>query len=331
MSYSLVPCTDMACWDEFVRTSPQGSIFCHSKLLEALGEPFDCWFVCDQSGPPLLAVPVQRRDGGPRFVPYDSYTTYRFAIYQGPMLAAHVAAGATHDAVPQRLELLEFMLSQLSERYPRLAWVLHPALQDVRAFTWFNYHHEAGGRFVVSPRYTGIIDLTLQHHDAYFQSVRRLRRREFKAAAQAGIICEPSTDIDLLDRLEDMVFERQALERTDDDRASRRALTESALRHGYGRMWVARLPSGEVATAYLFLVDERAGYHLFAGNHPDLRKSGATTYLMFYALEQLRREGKQWMDVIGLNSPRRGDFKTSFNAVPTLNFLVTWSRPQSTI
>ncbi len=324
MTLSIDICTDVELWDSFVSASPQGNIFCSSPFLESLQESFVCYMVCEDDKP-CLAIPVN--ESTPEFIPFGHYTTFRFAIYQGPMFAKEVEELPIHSGAALKLKLMDFALGELTARHKQLRFTLHPQFSDVRSFQWHNYHNEAGGRFDINLRYTGLLDLQSSSQENLLSEVRTLRKREFQRSQKEGVICEVSEDLDILDRLDDLVFERQELARDLTDQEARRSIAASALGHGYGRLLVAKLSTGEVASAYLCLFDHRCAYYLFAGNHPDTRKSGASTYLMFNALEKFRQEGKHSFDFIGLNSPLRGDFKTSFNAAPKAHYLVQWQRP----
>jgi Acetyltransferase (GNAT) domain len=326
MSFTIDRCTDKVLWDQFVEQSPQGSIFSSTAFLAALNEEFELYMIFENQKP-VLAVPVQVRDGGPLFVPYSPYTTFRFAIYQGPMFSKAIEEIPLHSGVGHKLKLVDYLLNELTARYERLSFVLHPNFEDLRSFLWFNYHNEKGGRFEINLRYTGWLPLAESTQEQHFYNTRRNRRRDFSLAVESGFKCELSDDLDLLDWLEDLVYERQGLSRPAEERTSARAIAQSALSNGYGRYLIASNNKGEVASAYLFLFDSKCVYHTFAGNHPDMRNTGASTLLLFYALEMFRKEGKPLFDFVGLNSPYRGDFKTSFNAKPKPNYIVSWKRP----
>jgi Acetyltransferase (GNAT) domain len=102
-----------------------------------------------------------------------------------------------------------------------------------------------------------------------------------------------------------------------------------ALDKNFGTLLVARCSTGEAASAYLCLFDRRCAYFLFGANHPELRKTAASTYLMFHEIDLFRGEGMQYFDFVRINSPNRGDFKVSFNAQPKPYYAVSWARQNS--
>ena len=77
----------------------------------------------------------------------------------------------------------------------------------------------------------------------------------------------------------------------------------------------------------MFLNDHRGAYYLIGANDPEYRHSGSGSYLMLESLRRSQERGLATVDFVGINSPNRGDFKTSFNAVPVPYFVATWERP----
>jgi lipid II:glycine glycyltransferase (peptidoglycan interpeptide bridge formation enzyme) len=84
------------------------------------------------------------------------------------------------------------------------------------------------------------------------------------------------------------------------------------------------MPDGAVAAAALFVYDRTAAYYLAAGTDPELRETGAGTSIVLAFIERAIARGLHGVDVCGINSPQRGDFKTSFNALPVPYFLTRW-------
>jgi Acetyltransferase (GNAT) domain len=321
MSLQLRQCLDDTNWDQFVEDSPQGSIFCSSGFLAALGESFERYFIVE-ANVPLAAAVLLMRDGIPLPAPYP------FSCYHGVMFSRYVDELPLHRGVPERLRLVDFLLAELSKRYSRLSFCLHYQFPDLRSFLWFNYHEPQNGKFMVEVHYTGLLSLPKSEtNEEYLRRVRELRRREYLRAVREGVVVECSNDIDLLDRLHELTFKRQSISRSEDEVRLVRSIARQAVSRRFGKLLVARTATGEAASAYLFLLDRKCGYYLFGANHPDLRKTAASSYLMFHVFDTLRSEGIHYVDFCGINSPNRGDFKTSFNARPTPYFVVNWIRP----
>lgn len=322
MGFQLAACDDDQLWDDFVDQSLQGSVFCKTAFMRALGKQIERWFLSDE-GKVVAAYPVLLQDGQPAAAPH-AYT-----LYQGLMFHPDVNSQPSHRGVQRKLKITDFLLEQLSEKYSRIALCTHPNLGDIRSFLWFNYHEPDKGVFTVHTRYTGLLELGNFERESYLSQIRTLRKREIVRAGKEGYTVRDSSDLETLDRLHELTFKRQDLDRSESEVSLLRSITDAALKHGFGRCMTAISTAGEVASANLILFDRNAAYYLIGANHPDFRQSGASTYLMLHAIEEAARAGALRFDFVGVNSPDRGDYKISFNANPVAYHTLNWQRPQS--
>jgi hypothetical protein len=82
-----------------------------------------------------------------------------------------------------------------------------------------------------------------------------------------------------------------------------------------------------VGGAVYFIHDQRTTYYLVAANDPAFRSTGLSTLLFLRGAESGIERGNVALDVVGMNSPGRGDFKASFGAEVVPYFVTTWERP----
>ena len=312
----LMPCHDAAAWDAFVAASPQQNVFCHTPLLAALGADYDLWFA-EEAGAPVAGAVILKRNGELLLAPHE------YTMYIGLLLAQDPAP--SHRSIRRHLEVCAFLTEELLHRYPLVSFCLHHTIKDVRAFQWINYHDPERGRFSIDVGYTALLDLSAcQDFDRYLSGIRMLRRRDYAKANAAGLQVAASADVELLSDLHERTFARQGMLRPPEDGALLQNIAAAAIADEFGELLVCSDSSGRPLAANLCLRDHRAAYYLFGANDPASRDTGAATLLM---LEQIRRSvtrGLSIFDFVGINSPNRGDFKTSFNAVPTPYFIPTW-------
>ena len=255
-------------------------------------------------------------------------TPVAFTLYQGVLFAAEHARRPVHSRTKTGLDLVNFLLAGLAQRYTRLTFCLHHEFIDLRSFSWFHYHEPERGQFRLSLQYTGLVHLTdYASFQDYVSSTREVRRQEFRRGEKAGLKVEAIDDVSLFESLYRKTFERQGVNINPALIERMRRVTTAALTHGFGELLCCRLPSGEPASITLFLYDDRCGYYLFAANDPARRNSGSGTYLMFENIRRCHARGLKWVDFCGINSPNRGDFKTSFNANTVPYFEASWKTP----
>lgn len=318
----LTRCNDRETWNRFVAESPQGSIFCDTRLLDAYDVDYDLWFLY-KGGLPAVAVPIIRRGKevlGPQ----------PFAYYRGPMFAPEVNALQHYRTSSWIIDLTQALLSELSERYDSLCFSLHYSLNDVRGFDWFNYHNPDGGRFEIAPRYTALVDLeSFLDFDDFIHAVRKDRRQDRRNALENEVVIEETRDIALLSDLYEMTFSRQGLTVAAEEMKILWAVTEAALKHGFGQLLVARASDGRAVSAQLIYYDHRSAHAVIGANSPQSRLIGAGTFICFEFVRRSWERKLKWADFNGANSPDRAEFKHSFNAIPRLYFTVRWQRSSS--
>ena len=317
MSLSITRCTDPSKWNDFVSASPQGNVFCTTHFLDAWGQDYELLLVNRNKQIQLGAI-VVKRDNQPTDIPF---------MYHGVLFDISIANFTNHKRVKKSLELIDFLLVELAERYNRISFSLHYSFEDLRSFQWFHYHEPDLGQFKIDLYYTGLLDLNAYpDFESYLITIRQTRRNLYRQAVAKGLVVEMSNDIETLNSLHHLTFKRQGLKSDEQAGSNLRAISTAALTNGFGELMLCRTSNGEVASATLFLYDERCGYYLFGANHPDYRNTNSGTFLLLENIRRCYAKGIKTVDMCGINSPNRGDFKISFNAIPKPYFIFTWKR-----
>jgi len=314
MSITVTICYDKSHWDSLVEESPQGNVFCKTAFLDALHVEYELYTLLEHGGITLGAV-VLRQGESVLKAPYP------LTMYHGVLCYSRYQDMACHKRPNWLLERLEILFSEMNTRCKRISFSLFHTFEDIRPFQWYHYHEPELGTFTVVPRYTGMLDLMgINDFESYLTQVRTVRRQEYRKALKEGFIVESSDDIDLLNKLHGMTFERQGIIRKTEEEDLVLSISRAALANSFGELLVCRDHKGNAASATLFLYDGRYGYYHFGANNPEYRKSGAGTVLLMENIRRCIEKKLAGVDFVGINSPNRGDFKTSFNAKPTVYF-----------
>ncbi len=301
---SLRETRDTAAWDARLPASPQATVFSSTGFLQASGLPWRLFEVQDGARTVAL-LPVTEDETGLHALP-PPHTPYL-----GP-LCLHEPGLSQRQRTLDEFRIGELVAAELASRYRSVHLPLSWQFADVRPFLWHNYHAEGAPRYTATPRYTAVLPLTGLKLDNYLPRLRTLRRREWRKAASLALHdAVPMADFLRLYRL---TFERQDIALTPAKLDAVRRITEAALQGGWGRLTGCSTPAG-LASATLFLHDHARAYYLFGANDPAQRDSGAATRLMIENVLQAAAAGLSELDFVGANSPARGDFKLSFDAV----------------
>lgn len=315
---ALRACTDRGEWDSLLAASAQQNAFCYDDFLSAMPHPPVRWLLERKNKPVAGAVVFAE---GNRSLPAPRPLT----TYQGIFLLPPRAD--IHSRIRWEIETIEKLIIELSAHYDSLSFSLHPSLSDIRAFQWFNYHAPGQNRFTIEVAYTGIVDLSqLADFGAFLDTVRAARREDVKKAAKANIDAIVSDDVGAFDRLHEATFARQGMTRSSDERAFIGSALAPLLHSGRCRMLMAVPRAGDPVAATIFLHDKTTAYYYFGACDPAWRSSGVSTFLIVESIKHAWRMGLRAIDMVGINSPERGDFKVSFNAGPRAYFNVHWNR-----
>jgi len=317
--YRCVSCDDLALWDSLVEASPQGNLFCTSTLLTALEDVrFEPWLVL-RNGRPEAGAVVLRQGERPVGV------GYHLCPYLGVLMAAHVSGVPVHRRSRWTLEILDCLIATLTARYRRLRFAFHPDFEDLRPFQWYNYHQPEQGQFRLTLRYTGLVRLDrLDDFDAYLMTLPKTRRYEYRQALARGYQVVECEDLDALVALHQQSFATQGLVCGEQELAAVRRVARVALDRGLGQLLACRDLAGNIASIALFMADQRWGYHVTGGNDPDYRNEFSGTLLLLDYLRRAMEAGLEAVDVVGMNSPARSSFKSSFNAELVPYHLAEW-------
>lgn len=293
-------------WDAFVMTSPQRSIFVYSKFLDSLLSRYDL-VTCYERDRIVAGVVIIYTESGRAI-----NTTFPFTQYQG-MLYAGMASKSMHSQITYNLKITDYFIKQLTNKY-RNFYLSHSwRLGDLRAFQWHNYDEIEKAKFKVELRYTAIVDIkNFESFEAYLSTVRTARKQEYKKASQS-LIFQFSDNVKPLDELHEKTFKRQKIDWSDRSSMLVQSICSHAVAGEYGKMGVTYL-DGIPISAVLFLRDDRTAYYLFGANDPKYRNTGAGTFTLLNMIKNAFDVGLDEIDLVGANSPQRGDFKISFNA-----------------
>tara|TARA_B100000795_G_scaffold178503_1_gene134968 strand:+ start:2495 stop:3451 length:957 start_codon:yes stop_codon:yes gene_type:complete len=317
MKYQFEECLDSKYWDKFVSKSPQNNIFCYSKFLDASHNNFKTYFVKKNGNIMLGCILIIAKDSKNCITPF---------MYQSLLFDEYIANLPNHRSSKIIIDSIEFLLSNLENYYNNLAFSLHYTINDIRAFQWFNYHSTNKPKFIVKPRYTGILKFDDDDNfDSLLKKSRKVRVQEYHKSVKKGFKVSISNDINILDDLHDEAFSRQGLKRTNGEKLLVSKISKIAIEEGFGRLMVCSTNLGEPVSAAMFLLDDNRGYYLVGATNSEYRNYGVGSFVMFEQIRKCFDDGLKEIDFIGINSPQRGDFKTSFNAKSELYFELHYS------
>ena len=293
---------DDAVWDAFNADSPQGSVFTSASWVKA---------ACDAQGASPCFLGVFDRDRLSSALSYAEIVRGPFRKASTPVLTPY--GGLLYRPVPGKrqsesdgynLSCAELLADRLTGRYGHTMLVHHPAMTDIRAFSWTGWKD--------SVRYTYRIDITDadQVWDLMERRVRTVIRRAEESLELGGPV-DTGQFIDLYTRIY-----RDRGGTPPVATAIVRALFERVMAMPGADMRSVRDGDGKVVSTMILLSDRRAVHSWLSGSLPGENGSGAFSLLFWDAVR--RYSGRcTHLDMIGANLESIAFFKKGFGGLLT--------------
>jgi Acetyltransferase (GNAT) domain len=252
-------------WDEFVRQSPQGTLFHSTLWLEAAGDPFQllgCFRGRELQGGCAVALFGQRVAG----MPQPALTPYLGILF--PKWQAKYVTEISNNK-----EIGIALATFLKNKFDWIELSLTPEVYDLQPFIWQG--------FDVELHYTYRLPLT--DLDAVFQNMDARRRNKLVSAEKQGVTIEAGVDFSEIVRLTAKSFERQHLLATHTGAAQR---FEAALRPaGRCRGFLARDHEGGPLGAVWITWDDKRAYYLLGGYDHSEKANKAVSLALWRAIQ----------------------------------------------
>jgi hypothetical protein len=316
--YQVILCEDKSQWNNFIRSSLNNNVFSETTFLDMLDIKYSTYLVLKKNKPIIGALifdsRIIRED-----IPYTGN------MYQGIAISSEMK-GSISGQVNDYINGCEKLLSKIIPIHKRILLSLHPSLNDLRPFSWFNYHEPDKGTFSIEVAHTAFID-TLEYdnfHD-YFALLSSTRKQEFKRAGNSNLIIRTNENIKDFINLFKMTFDKQnhALDNLYLETVQR--VVQKSVDAGIAKLDIIYNKENIPLSATVFINDGKTSNYLHGASNPEYRNTGASTFLVMKNIEQCFNNKINFINLLGVNSPARGYFKTSFNAKVNTYFNVTFN------
>ena len=297
-------------WDEFVESSPNGTIFSQSLYLKGIDQKCAIYY-CYKGKEIRAAVAVMESDDGKSAMFHD------FVIYNGIMFEYPTYNQNRAQIYSEHFRISEFVAAALSEIYQNISISLHPSIIDVRPFLWHNYGTDFP-KYYIDILYTSHIDISdfdrgqKLEDSSLFSECSSARRQEIRYAIKKGVITEERFDADLFVEFYAMTMKRQSKYVEQKVLDQMKKLISNLYLKNMGTMFIARTSNRDVGSMAFFCFDSKRAYYLFGANDSQLRDEHTGSAVLWDAFHVLSKAGIKEVDLEGVNSPQRGWFKLSF-------------------
>ena len=297
---------EFPCWEQFVRHSPQGTIFHSALWLDAAGMPyrlFGCFRGAELRGGFAVGL-LRERVARPIVL-----TPYLGILFPKSDAKYVTTISANKEIATQFALFLKREFDSVQLRFP-------PEVVDLQPFIWEG--------FQASVRYTYRLRVT--HMNAAWEAMDARRRNDIRSAEKAGITVEQGNALTRVLELSESTFRRQRIELTFRKAAERfEAAVASPAR---SRSFIARNRVGQDIGAAYIVWDEKRAYYLLGGYDSQAEKAAACSLALWQAIRFTAEELKlPEFDFEGSMIPAVEGFFRKFGGTLTPTYSVLWERP----
>lgn len=302
---------DFGKWDHFVETSPQGTVFSTKNYLDGVGRKYKLFFI--YKGQEVRAGLSAILTDGEQGIELDDLVIYNGIMFVGEEGQKRV------NAVCEHFDITEFIIQELSTRFDKIGFSLSTAFEDLRPFLWHNYNSKNHrDKFVVDLRYTSYLDISeffLRKPDTatLLHSNLDAKRQADLRKGNSTLIVEERADASLFI---DMYQQTLAAQGVSVDLLKLKQLGNLILHllgRGIAKQFNTKKGTGEYTYSGIFTIYKNFSHYLFGAGNIALMDRFDGTYCIWNAMKSLAvNDGIRLVDMEGVNSPNRGNFKLSF-------------------
>lgn len=288
-------------WDDFVESSPQGTLFHTSfwkRVIDPANAPAKLELVGCYDERHLVAgcVFLLRERYGHATAVTPLLTPYAGFILEPPLgekISDQVSRAGSHLAA---------LAEWLAEKCPYQNLVNPPHLDDTRPL------QEAGYR--LTPRFTYHINLKLPAEEIW-QGFDGSVRRQIRKAERAGFEISDELDADEAFEMFRGVFARRG-EGCPVTKAMFASVAADDKLRDFRLVYGAR-EAGRLVSFIVLLRHNRTVYYSLAATHPDHLSSGVSSLLIWEVIKAHACDAWNVFDFVGANIPSIARFKEGFN------------------
>ena len=183
---------------------------------------------------------------------------------------------------------------------------------DTRPFLWYNYDHQDRKRFQVTPCYTSVINIEAKEKNQVFNEIDDVKRRDIRKVIndKEYKVCN-KINLDLIKK-----FYKETM------RKNKGVFNYSAFKKIFNFIEI-QSKEGRIiqSTTYyldkplysvLFLNDDNSSCYLYGSGDINTKNRYAGSLSLWKAIEQSIEKKLSYIDLEGINSPLRGEYKLNF-------------------
>lgn len=289
-------------YSKFIKFSPQKNIFCSKEILRYFFKDLDLYIICKNDKIKSFVYLLKNKNN---FIVSEPF------IYSGIINQPQLdMKNCRYNN--EVFKLNELIINEIFSIYAKIDINLPLNFLDTRPFLWFNYGLKNKKKFIVSPCYTSIINIGSKNHNEVFSEIDDTKRRDINNALNdKNYKISNEIDLTLIKRFyEDTMkknkgnYSSYAFNKIFDfikSQTNNKKIIQSTIFY-----------LDKPIYSVLFLNDDVSSCYLYGSGDVEIKNRYAGTLALWKAIEQSIDRKLNFIDMEGINSPLRGEYKINF-------------------
>lgn len=286
-------------WSKFIITTYQNNIYSDHRYLVNLENNYEN-FVLYEKNLPLVGAII-----------FDDNLENIPTFYNTLFVSSKIKS-------PHKLyQVCTEFINQILNYKKKIHLRLHHSIHDIRSFQWYNYNLDEKSKFNIKIFYTSVLNIENKNQEHLINSLNNTRRNLIRSAIKNNYYSKISDDTALLNYLNEKTFKRK---RSKNEIIMSSEIADKAIKDGYATLMITYDHLKNPFAGSLFLHDEKTSYYSVGGSIPEKRGNGSASLNIYDQILNSKKLKKKNIDFVGINSPKRGYFKTSFGGETKVYF-----------
>lgn len=301
MEIKVIEAKDFSEWDNFVENSNQDNIFSKSIFFKNWFKKFKLFYI-KKKNEIVMGV----------LIPEQNYNreNLKSYSYQSIIINKKYDQKPFHSKYKILNDCLKEFINFINNHHQKVHFSLHPSIQDIRQFQFSNNDKN---KYFIDIKYTSLLDIeNIKNIDDIIKNSRKSRSQDYNKAMKKFVF-DQSNNIEAINELHKKTFERQNERRGPGGDLMFEKIIKVLNKNNNISIFSCE-DKNKIISASIFIEYKDYAYYLIGANDPEYRNSGAGTAVIFEHIKHLLNNKIKMIDFLGINSPLRGDFKTSFNS-----------------
>ncbi len=279
-------------WNNFVKGSPQGSIFSQSWYLDALQVKYKVLGVFDNNDKLIAGIVLAKN---------------QINTFSNPMLDKYLGVLLKHEdkysqkIISKQYKALELISKELI-KYKSFDYYFHPNFKNWIPFYW--------NGFTQQTRYTYQIDLNKEIDEIYGGFHSKLKN-DIKNAHKQGVIVKKDIEFDIFYKVIDKTFRRQG-SKAPFNKESLEVFSMKVAENGRFTSFGALDLNSSLIAVLGLVYDERVSYLILNGIDIENQIRGANALMIFEAIKFIKAKNIPIFDFEGSMLPGVEQFYRRF-------------------